>query len=171
MEFDKFKILIKGLKAVYTSERFLPDADSVKIWYSMLKDIPYDVLSVAIQKYIMTEKFPPTIADLRALTSETIEGKPLDWGKAWETVLDSVSKYGWYHTEEGLACLDDLTREAVKRIGYDKICMSENIVADRANFRTIYEGLLEDKTRQNKISANVKALDSGLSGKKLLEDK
>lgn len=171
MEFDKFKVLIKGLKAVYTSERFLPDADSVKIWYSMLKDIPYEVLNVAIQKYIMTEKFPPTIADLRALTSETLEGKPLDWGKAWETVLDSVRKYGWYRQAEGKAVLDDLTREAVNRIGYEKICVSENIVADRANFRTIYEGLLEEKTRQNKISAKVQALESDLSGQKLLEDK
>ena len=168
MEFDKFKVLIKGLKAVYTSERFLPDADSVKIWYSMLKDIPYDVLNVAIQKYIMTEKFPPTIADLRSLSSETANGKILDWGKAWETVLDSISKYGWYKQAEGKAVLDDLTREAVNRIGYEKICVSENIVADRANFRQIYEELANQRSRDNQISQNVLAIESELQGNKAL---
>ena len=40
MSFEEFKKLVKGMKAVYTSQSFLPDAESVKIWYQLLKDIP-----------------------------------------------------------------------------------------------------------------------------------
>ena len=48
MTFDEFKILVKGMKAVYTSPNFLPDADSVKIWYRLLGDMPYELASIAI---------------------------------------------------------------------------------------------------------------------------
>ena len=107
MSFEEFKKLVKGMKAVYTSPSFLPDAESVKIWYQLLKDIPYEVLRVAVQKHMLTNRFPPTVAELRQ--------------------------------EEALASMDEVARRAVKRLGWKELCMSENIMQDRANFRMVYE--------------------------------
>ena len=62
---DEFKILCKGMKAVYPQSTFLPDADAFKVWYSLLQDLDYTIAQAAIQKYILTNKFPPTVADIR----------------------------------------------------------------------------------------------------------
>ena len=41
MEFGEFKLIVKGLKAVYSKDNFLANDEAIKIWYTMLKDIPY----------------------------------------------------------------------------------------------------------------------------------
>ena len=140
MTFEEWKKLVKGLKSVYTSERFLPDREAVQIWYSLLKDMDYKVLALAAQKYMVTGKFPPTVAELRECAVEVLEPKVKeDYGHGWEQVMKAVSKYGYYNTEEALASMDPVTRKCVKRLGWKNICTSENQIADRANFRQIYE--------------------------------
>lgn len=62
---EEFKTLVKGMKAVYAQPTFIPDQDAFNVWFELLKDIPYQQVNVAIQKYMLTEKFPPTIADIR----------------------------------------------------------------------------------------------------------
>lgn len=148
MTFDEFKILVKGMKAVYTSPNFLPDADSIKIWYQMLRDLEYRTANVAIQKYMMTNKFPPTIADIRELSTTVQHGELPDWGEGWEQVLQAIRKYGSYRPQEAMDSMDELTRQCVERLGFKNICMSENINTDRANFRMIYEQLASRKQKE-----------------------
>ncbi len=62
---EEFKILCKIMKAVYPQPTFLPDAYAFKVWYELLEDLDYTVAQAAIEKYILTNKFPPTIADIR----------------------------------------------------------------------------------------------------------
>ena len=146
MTIDEFKILTKAMKAVYTSPNFLPDTYAVKLWYQMLKDIPYEQATVAIHEYMLTNKFPPTIADIRALT---FEREIQDWGTGWQQTLSVIRKYGWCRQKEALEELDELTRQTVQRLGYMELCTSENLMADRGNFRMIYEELSEkEKTRE-----------------------
>lgn len=150
MTFDEFKILAKGMKAVYTSERFLPDADSIKIWYQLIKDLDYKVANAAIQKYISTNKFPPTIADIREISTTICIGEIPDWGEGWEQVLKGIRFYGYYRESEALETMDKLTQTCVKRLGWRNLCMSENSNQDRANFRMIYEQLTE-RTRKEAV--------------------
>ena len=46
---------------------------------------------------------------------------------------------------------DEVTREAVKRLGFQNICLSENIVADRARFAEIYQAIQQRK----RIAVNI----------------
>ena len=172
MTFDEFKILAKGMKSVYTRENFLPDADSIKIWFSMLKDIPYEVLNVAIQKYMMTNKFAPTIADLRELASETMQGQITDWGDGWEQVLKAIRVYGSYNAGAALDSMDAITRKCVERLGFREICMSENISVERANFRMLYEQIANRQKEDSKLSLSIKTKLAQLSDhqdKKMIE--
>lgn len=172
MTFDEFKILAKGMKSVYTKENFLPDAESIKIWFSLLKDIPYEVLNVAIQKYMMTNKFSPTIADLRELASEVTVGQITDWGDGWEQVLRAISRYGSYNERAALDSMDDITRKCVERLGFREICLSENIAVDRANFRMLYETLANRQKEDGKLSLSIKTRLAQLSDhqdKKMIE--
>lgn len=171
MDFEKFKILVKGLKAVYVEPWFLPDADSIKIWYNLLGDLDYTVLSVAIQRYMMSNAKAPTIADLREAAAEVVCGEVADWSVAWEKVTKAIGTYGMYRVEEAMESFDELTREVVKRMGFYRICTSDNVAADRANFRTIYTQLAERKKADNQISEKVRGLIGQIQGRQMmLED-
>ncbi len=171
---EEFKVLCKGMKAVYTQPSFLPDADAFNIWYSLLQDIDYMVAQAAIQKYMLTNKFPPTIADIReyATTIKTGE-KPL-WSDGWEEVLKAIRKYGSYRESEALESMTEITRKSVQRLGFRNICMSENIMADRANFRMIYEQIAEREHTSKQIPVKLSSLiediqKKGLDSRNLLE--
>lgn len=147
MEFNEFKILVKGLKAVYTSPNFLPDADSVRIWYKLLQDMSYEQLNLAIQKYMMTGKFPPTVAELReSAVSLVCESK--NWSDGWEQFRRAVRNFGYNRPKEAFDSMDDITRQVVKRLGWKDLCESENLMQDRANFRIVYE------QEQKRVSEN-----------------
>ena len=172
MEFDEFKVLVKGLKAVYTSPNFLPDADSIKIWFQMLSDLDYKVASMAIQKYMVTGKYPPTIADIREqATHISVGDKPL-WSDGWEEVVMAIRRYGSYQEAKALESMSELTRTAVKRLGFRNICMSENIMADRANFRMIYEQLADRSYNAKQIPVKLSNLiEQAQNNARLLERK
>lgn len=163
MTFDEFKILVKGMKAVYPEPWFLPDGDAVKIWYSLLQDIDYKVANAGIQKWMMTNPKAPSIADIRSMTTEVVQGVSKEWGDAWEDVLKAIRRYGMYRSDEAMETFDEITKQCVQRLGFKEICMSENIVADRANFRMIYEQLTERKAKDDVLPQKLKNLISTIN--------
>ena len=102
MEREMFKTLVKAMKAVYAQPTFIPDQNAFNVWYELLKDLPYEQLSVAIQKYMLTEKFPPTIADLRAKANEIVEPEleGMSELQAWSIVRKAIGRSGYYAEEE-----------------------------------------------------------------------
>ena len=164
MTLSEWAVLVKGLKSAYTYEKFLPDADAVKVWFELLKDIDYTVLNMACQQYISTNKFAPTIADLRELCSNVSNGQLPDYGMAWEEVLMAIRKCGMYQENLALERMSEQTRQAVKRMGFKNLCTSENQAADRANFRMIYEQISQRKKTDMQIPQSVKNAISAVQG-------
>lgn len=136
---DEFKVLVKGMKAVYAQPTFIPDQDAFNMWFALVGDLPYEVCSVAIKKYMLTNKFPPTVAEIRELASNVVNGEQLNWGEAWERAMTAVRRYGSYNQVEAMNSLDPLTRKCVDSIGFMQLCMSENIMVERAHFQKIFE--------------------------------
>lgn len=132
---EEFAIIASGMKTMYKREGFLDSAESMSVWYELLKDLTYKQVSVAVQKYMLTKKFAPTVAEIRELCVP----KKGDWSDGWEQVVRAIKKFGVYDPEGAYAFMDDTTRKAVKRLGWQEICLSENLTADRANFRIVYE--------------------------------
>lgn len=114
MNLDEFMILVKALKAVYTDLKFLPDKDAVKVWYSLLKDLPYRTLSLAAQKYMQTEKFPPTIADLRKKAAELTMPAQDDMSEleAWALVRKALGNSA-YNAETEFEKLPAMCKKAL----------------------------------------------------------
>ena len=48
---------------------------------------------------------------------------------------------------------DEVTREVVKCLGFQNICLSENIVADRARFAEIYQAIQRRKRTEMNIGS------------------
>lgn len=114
MERDEFKQLVKGMKAVYAQPTFIPDQDAFNVWYELLKDLQYKHANIAIQKYMLTEVFPPTIASIRKIASEVVQKPPDEISEleAWNIVRKAIGNSG-YHAEEEFAKLPKVCQLAV----------------------------------------------------------
>jgi len=137
-EFDNIRA---ALKSAWPSANIMPDKFSINLWYKMLKDIPYAVCSAAVMELMGTEKFAPSIAQIREKSLSYLEEQDKEAGEAWEFVRKMIRKYGYPGELEALAEMDELTREAVRSIGFLDICKSENIAVERAHFLRIYDTL------------------------------
>ena len=148
----EFAILSEALGRSYKRDNFLSDPEDQEIWYTMLHDIPYDVMSMAVQKWITTQKWQPSIAELRSLAAE-IANEPIPgFEEAWEKVLRIARDYSPYDTERTeakVAELDDITRQCLKLVDIKSIAYTENIAVDRAHFMKTYEILTNRKKTQN----------------------
>lgn len=139
MDKKEFALFASALRTYYSKENLLPNSQAMELWFRQLMDIPYPVAEATLNKWVATNKWSPSIAEIRELAAEIQNGKLLDWGEAWEETCKAISRYGYYRPKEALASLSPLTRKTVERLGFTNLCLSENPTADRANFRQCYE--------------------------------
>ncbi len=111
---DEFKVLCKAMKAVYTQDNFLPDQDAFNVWFALLEDLPYKVANLAVQKYMVTEHFPPTIADIRnqAHSIASKEMDELNEAAAWDMARKACSN-SLYHAKEEFEKLPVAVQRAI----------------------------------------------------------
>lgn len=150
MSKQEFATLVLAMQAMYGDE-FFGTEEAMNVWFTLLHDLDYQILSKALQKYMLTNKFKPTVAELREIYANLICPVVSDWSEGWEMVSKAIGQYGMYRTEEAMESFDEVTREAVKRLGFQNICLSENIVADRARFAEIYQAIQQRK----RMAANI----------------
>lgn len=171
MDKQEFATLAMALRTYYPKEGILPNKEAMQLWYKELQDIPYTVAELALRKWVATNKWSPSIAELREMTAGIVNGEELTWGEAWENVLKVVRRHGSYGKREALASLDPLTRRCVENIGYMDICMSENIMVERAHFQKIFEIYAKRQQMDRQISqpllqaisqVQMKSLDGGM---------
>lgn len=157
MDRKEFAKITMALRTYYPRENLIPNQQAADLWFVQLQDIDYSVAELAVSKWVSTNKWSPTIADLR----ETVAGlkhEPEDWSKGWENVIKAISGFGVYRADEALEKMDEVTREACKRIGFVNICTSENITADRASFRDIYKQIEARRRTDAQMPAQLKSL-------------
>ena len=147
---QEFATLVLAMQAMYGDE-FIETEEAMDVWFALLHDLDYQILSKALQKHMLTNKFKPTVAELREIYVGLICPVISDWSEGWEKVSRAIGHYGMYRTEEAMESFDEVTREAVKRLGFQNICLSENIVADRARFAEIYQAIQQRK----RIAVNI----------------
>ena len=61
---EEFKAIVKKLRIAYQRDKFLMDNESVSLWDERLGSLDKDVLLQAVNHYIDTNAFQPTIADI-----------------------------------------------------------------------------------------------------------
>ena len=153
---EEFSILAKGLKAVYTQPSFLPDSDALNVWYTLLKDLDYMVVQTAIQKYMLTQKLPPVIADIREMASSVTMGEKALWSDGWEEVVMAIRRYGSYNEAKAMENMSEITKQCVRSLGYQNLCRSEDISIERANFRMIYEQISKREEENRKLPVQMR---------------
>ena len=153
----EFGIFAAAIRTYYPRENILPNEQAHDLWFRQLQDIPFPVAEAILAKWVATNKWSPSIADIRDSMAEIQNGGPADdWGEAWDQAMTAIRRFGSYDEDGALASLPPLTRETVRRLGYKSLCWSENQVADRANFRQVYEILSKRKVETDKIPLPVR---------------
>nr|DAM44129.1 MAG TPA: replisome organizer [Caudoviricetes sp.] len=178
MDKKEFALFASALRTYYSKENLLPNSQAMELWFRQLMDIPYPVAEATLNKWVATNKWSPSIAEIRELAAEIQNGKLPDWGEAWEETCKAISRYGYYRPKEALASLSPLTRKTVERLGFTNLCLSENPTADRANFRQCYEIVAKREQEAQVLSLPlqqiIQQLSDGMapsSGQPLLTDK
>lgn len=158
----EFAVWAAALRTYFPRHSLLPNEQAIELWYRELQDLTVDVLSAALRKWVHTETWPPTIAELRIMAAEIVNGPAPDWGEAWGEVVRAIGRHGIYREAEALKSMSPLTQAAVKRIGWHDICMSENPETLRAQFRQIYQVVEQRETQDRQLPESLKAMITGL---------
>ena len=153
MDKKQFAAFAMALRTYYPREQILPNQQAMELWYREIQDIPFDVAEMALRKWVATNKWSPSIADIREMTSGIVNGDPLTWGESWERALKAVRRFGSYNKGAALDSLDPLTRKCVESIGYMELCMSENIMVERAHFQKVFEVYAKREQTNKQIAA------------------
>jgi hypothetical protein len=156
MEKKEFAMIAAAMKTFYPKENLFPNSQAVELWYQRFKDIDYKVAETALNLWVETEIWSPKIAQLREKCAELSSGVQEDWSEGWEQVMKAIRYMGRYREEEALKEMDEITRTVVQRLGYQELCNSENITADRANFRDVYKTLQERAKKEQNVSVLLK---------------
>ena len=109
---DEFKKVVKFLKASYPKEKFLETQEQAEVWFAMLKDLPFEPVSLGITQWITKNPWTPAISDIREMCVNVVMGSESSWENGWDNVMKSISRYGSYREDEALESMDEITRKA-----------------------------------------------------------
>lgn len=156
--FREYANLFMGIKESYPKSGLFENDMAIKFWYKMLGDIPIQDLTNAVATHISTNKYAPTIAEIREIASK--KGEPeKDYSYGYSLVRRAIKNFGSYREAEALEWLreqDPLTATVVSRLGFKSFCLSENEMTDRANFRMAYENTKAINDKQAQLPKNLR---------------
>ena len=142
--FETITRVLAVASAAYPNFDLKPE--TVRVYLKLLADLPDELLEEASLAHIAQSAFFPTIAELRAVAFAVMEqGNLLPTGlEAWSEVEEQIRQVG--HTGKPVF-QNKLTSQLVQSMGWQNLCRSENLVADRAHFLSAYERLLDHSKR------------------------
>ena len=120
--------------------------------------------TAVLRKWVATEKWPPSIAEIRAAASDMINGPAPSWGDGWKEVRNAFAHCGTHEIEKVKKLVSPATFQAIQRIGWWDMCMSENPEALRAQFRQVYEVIVQREQQDKLIAPSTRELISGIVG-------
>lgn len=112
MTIDEFIPVIQRLRSAYARYRFMQNEYDLETWFLALNDIPLKMLMAGVTSYIMTNKEPPTIADIRSASVELIKDDNPSPLAAWSQVYKAICNSA-YHAEEEFNKLSPVIQRAV----------------------------------------------------------
>ena len=131
------------------------DDNRLRLYVEMLSDIPPSILEASVKKLIMTNKFLPSIAEIRETAygiKEIISGTAApDESEAWGEVIKAIRSVGYYGKPK---FSHEAITVAVNNIGWQDICMTTNEGMNtlRSQFRRAYQ-LAAQRQKDNRDNA------------------
>lgn len=158
MTTDEFTLWAMSMRTYYPKENILPNSQAMELWFLQLKDIPYETAQNILNKWASTNKWSPSIADIRQMASENLVGTVQEWNEAWHEVRMAIRKFGSYREQEALESMSPMTRKVTEQIGFHILCMSEeeDMKWYSEQFRKIYTNYAEKAKQDLMIPQQIK---------------
>jgi len=135
LEISEARPIIKTLTRAYPDKQIPPA--TIEVYVRCLADLPREVVEGAVLSHISSNKWFPTIAELRTAALDFIPGGRMPTAlEAWAEVMRAFSEVGYYRQP---TFSHPAIEQAVTAMGWRDLCMSENGMADRAHFIRLYE--------------------------------
>lgn len=109
---EEFSLLVKGMKSVYADPKFIADQFAFDMWYGLLGDLDYKVLSDSIKTYMMQNSKMPTPADLRTQVVNRTQPEELNPNEAWSLVYKALCN-STYNADKEFEKLPPLIQKTV----------------------------------------------------------
>lgn len=177
MTVKEFGFLADAIKTYFPRDNVLPTENAMRLWYSELKDIPYQLAHTALRKYVSTNKFAPTIADIRGQVAElnSQNKEELNETAAWSLVLKAIRRSTYYSDEE-FAKLPPVVQRAVstprqlREWATLEDVDGKTLTVIQSNFQRAFRSEQQRERERNKLSPDVLKLMRPLSNPQI-EDK
>lgn len=135
------------------------DARAMTIAYANgLADLEAEAARAAVSALVLTERWIPTIAAIRAKAAELTRGRARTGAEAWGDVTEAMRRYGSYRTPGvDFEFRDPLVAQVVKRFGWSNLCASDAPGIDRAQFERAYNELAERAAQDRAVAGALSA--------------
>jgi hypothetical protein len=147
--------IIAMLSAAFPN--FKPSDLTPEVYYQTLADIPADELKAAVLHCITQSgrAFAPSIGEIRGAVAElrSFAANVPPSFQAWQEVQQQILINGGDYGKPEWS--SPLVAEAVRRMGWRNLRMSEDQTADRARFLQCYEQVVERATKQEMLLPRV----------------
>lgn len=127
--------------------------NTARVWADMLGDIGLELLEMAVKKHTATNKWPPTIAEIRESALKIVQPEQEHTAaEAWGEVIKAIGKYGLNRYKEALDSMKPATRKVTECVGFRTICMVEEdeIGVVRGQFLKMYSQIA-DRQKQDAL--------------------
>lgn len=96
---------------------------TVNVWFQLLQDIPYQKVQAATAAWLASNRYPPTIADIREMVLvKSLESSMDTAEEAWGKVQIAVRRYGWTEEERAKEALGEMIWKTVGSFGWKYWC-------------------------------------------------
>lgn len=184
---DAAKLVAIVVTAYPNYDKFRDEAAvtaTVNLWASMFQSDDGRIVALALNKHIATNKWPPSVAEIRELMLELMHPDLIEPDRAWLAVSDLLYTAGENNHGDLHQQLPPLAARAVEAIGYCNLYEMHRSCyrggkpgMDRVAFMDIYKSMYEREkqramTPQN-LTAQIDAVAAALpdKGQRLLADR
>ncbi|MBR1631530.1 MAG: hypothetical protein IJ680_06695 [Paludibacteraceae bacterium] len=162
MDREEFKTLVKAMKSIYAEPKFIADQNAFNLWYSLLRDLPYNVASAAVQRHMMSNKFPPMPSDIREIAQQITAPVEDDMGEleAWSLVYKAICSLSWDAPEKEFDKLPDLCKQAIGNAANlrEMAQMDTNTVesVEQSHFLRAYRAAKQQRQKESALSLGLR---------------
>lgn len=151
--------------------RFEPSDDKVALWRELFDDVPFEVAKLALKKLMLTNTFPPSVAELRQAVMDitTPESERITAAEAWGMVTQAIQYFGSYQEHDGLESLPPPVRRTAEYIGWRDLCLSEEPEILRAQFMRMYDQVATRRREKAMLPPAMRATIGQLAAKMDME--
>lgn len=128
---------------------------TVDLWAMMFKEDNAGIVGLATKKHIATNKWPPSVAEIRELMLEIQAPDLIPPDRAWLAVSDYMDAHGEYGGNEGLQTLPPLIARVIESIEYHNLydlqCgsfRSNKPGMAKVTFMSLYEPMYEREKKR-----------------------